>query len=229
MGPILPPAQAGKRKREIDDEDNEADLLSSRTPDVRPASGLSSARKVRPIGPSLPPASIDERPPQPLDGDATGSSGDDDDDDDFGPSLPTSASPPSRVSRDAHVTVSATGTEASASTKSQRDEWMIVPPTSGDWSSRMDPTKLKTRKFNAGKGAKGPAQASGKDSNANWTETLEEKRARLQREMLGLKDTSTSVASPIDDGKARENVKRLREYSVSGRGLSSSAPSQTES
>ena len=105
---------------------------------------------------------------------------------------------------------------------------MIVPPTSGDWSSRMDPTKLKSRKFNAGKGAKGPAQTPGKESNANWTETLDEKRARLQREMLGLKDVSTTTGSPEDDGKARENVKRLREYSVSGSGPSSSVPSRTE-
>jgi Protein of unknown function (DUF3752) len=211
VGPTLSQAQAEKRKREPNDGDDEAASPPSRSPNPRLASQSSSAKRARVIGPSLPPASLDERPPQPPDSDATSSSGDDD----FGPSLPTSTSQLPGASTDGPLTVPATGAEASAPKKSQRDEWMIVPPTSGDWSSRIDPTKLKNRKFNAGKGAKGPAQTSGEESNANWTETLDDKRARLRREILGLKDVSTTRDSPEDDGKARENAKKLREYNVS--------------
>ena len=209
VGITSPQAHARKRKREADDRDDEAISPSSRSQRSPSASPSSTAKEARTIGPTLPPADLEERPQQPPDSDATSSS-----DDDFGPSMPTSTSQRPEVCIDQALMISATASGASASSKSQRDEWMIVPPASGDWSTRMDPTKLKHRKFNTGKGAKGPAQAPGRESNTNWTETPDEKRARLQREMLGLKDISTARGSPEDDVKARENAKRLREYNV---------------
>jgi len=45
--------------------------------------------------------------------------------------------------------------------KPQREEWMLLPPTNDDWSSRVDPTKLKARKFQSGKGSKAPIDKSG--------------------------------------------------------------------
>lgn len=214
VGPSLPPAQAEKRKRDDeagDDKTSQSSQSSSSVP-VSPSSS-SSAKRPRTIGPTLPPPSLDERPSHPLESDAASSS----DDDDFGPSLPTASLPKASVSNDELSTVSTAGLQKAAPATTQRDEWMIVPPSSDDWSSRVDPTKLKNRKFNTGKGSKGPGQTVGKESNVNWTETLDEKRARLQREMMGIKDTSISTAkdSPPDHAKARESARKLREYNVS--------------
>ncbi len=209
VGPSLPSAPAEKRKREAEEQDVE---VASQSSNPRSASPSSPAKKPRIIGPTLPPASLDERPSGPAESDEDSSS---DDDDDFGPSLPTGTSQKPGISIDQLSTASATGSQAPAPAKSQRDEWMIVPPSSDDWSSRVDPTKLKNRKFNTGKGSKGPAQTTGKENDASWTETADEKKARLQREMMGVKDISAAKDSPRDDAKARENARKLREYNVS--------------
>ena len=209
-GPSLPPGKAEKRKREARSEDDEAVYKAPRSSNSESTSPSASAKIPRPIGPTLPPASLSERPPQPPDGDASSSS----DDDGFGPSLPTTTYPRSEGSN-YESSVSTIGPAAPIPAKTQRDEWMIVPPSGDDWSSRVDPTKLKNRKFNTGKGSKGPAPASTKESNTSWTETLEEKKARLQREMMGIKDISAAKAASHEDTKARENARKLQEYSVS--------------
>lgn len=212
--PGLSPAQVKKRKCEAGDKGDEAVLQSSPSANGRLASAPSSPKRPRIIGPTLPPASLDEQPSQPPDGEPESSSGGDDD---FGPSLPTETSPKPVGSSSEPLRDSATGPQApaTATAKNQRDEWMIVPPSSGDWSARVDPTKLKSRKFNSGKGAKGAGQTPGKDSNANWTETPDEKRLRLHREIMGIKNTSTSENFPEDDTKARENARKLHEFTVS--------------
>jgi Protein of unknown function (DUF3752) len=209
VGPSLPPGKAEKRKREAGSED-EAAHKASRSLHSESASPSTPAKTPRTIGPTFPPASLSERPPQSPEEDASSSS----DDDGFGPSLPTSTHPKSRGSND-ESSVSTSGLRAPATAKSQRDEWMIVPPSGDDWSSRVDPTKLKNRKFNSGKGSKGPAQPTAKESNTSWTETLDEKKARLQREMMGIKDISAAKAAPHEDIRARENARKLQEYSVS--------------
>jgi hypothetical protein len=199
--PVVPtsPIQAEdlKRKHEAEDQADSRD---------------SSTKKARTIGPTLPPANLDERPNHPVDSGEEDSSSDDDG---FGPSLPTAASSGPQDQSNEGQQLTGPGSRPSQPVKSQRDEWMIVPPSSDDWSSRMDPTKLKNRKFNTGKGAKGPAVSSGRESNANWTETPDEKRARLQREVLGIKDISTAKMTSQDDAKGRENAKKLRDYNVS--------------
>lgn len=210
VGPTLPPGQAQKRKRDDQDDSDETDLRSPRSSKGGSASPASSVKKARTVGPTLPPAPLDERAPQPPNSDKESSS---DDDDDFGPNLPTET-PQSTKVPSGLSTASTNAPQPPASAKSQRDEWMIVPPSSGDWSSRVDPTKLKNRKFNTAKGAKGQGQTTGKESNTKWTETPDEKRARLQREMMGVKEISAAKDSPEDDAKARENAKKLREYNV---------------
>ena len=95
---------------------------------------------------------------------------------------------------------------------------MLVPPKQDDWSSRIDPTKLKNRKFNTGKGAKGPAQKGGAD-NALWTETPEEKLKRLEDEVMGVKkpahlDQGTQK-STRSQAEAAETGRRIQEYNVS--------------
>jgi hypothetical protein len=101
--------------------------------------------------------------------------------------------------------------------KPQREEWMLAPPTSDDWSSRVDPTKLKNRKFNTGKGAKGAGDRSGGIS-AIWTETPEQKRQRLENEVMGRKDASRSSSndntSNKNDAEAEATGRRIREYNV---------------
>jgi Protein of unknown function (DUF3752) len=207
--PSLPPGKAEKRKREAESEDDEAVHKALPSSTSEPTSPSASAKSSRPIGPTFPPASLSERPPQPPDGDTSSSS----DDDEFGPSMPTTTNPSTEAS-DYQSSVSTIGPVAPVPARTQRDEWMIVPPSGEDWSSRIDPTKLKNRKFNTGKGFKGPAQASTKESNTSWTETLDEKKARLQREMMGIKDISAAKAAPHEDTKARENARKLQEYSV---------------
>lgn len=102
--------------------------------------------------------------------------------------------------------------------KPKREEWMLIPPKQDDWSSKVDPTKLRNRKFNTGKGSKAPAQTLGGES-ALWTETPEQKRQRLADEVLGIKKPATM--GPEDTRAARngaeseETSRRIAEYNVS--------------
>ena len=94
---------------------------------------------------------------------------------------------------------------------------MLNPPTHGDWTSRVDPTKLRNRKFNTGKGAKAPAQGGSTD-NRLWTETPEQKRQRLDDEVMGVKKAAQAEEAPRksarDEAKDRETEKKIREYNV---------------
>ena len=95
---------------------------------------------------------------------------------------------------------------------------MLAPPTGDDWSSRVDPTKLKNRKFNTGKGAKSASAGSGGIS-AIWTETPEQKRQRLEDEVMGRKDPERLAQSSSkvnrDDAEAEATARRIQEYNVS--------------
>lgn len=96
--------------------------------------------------------------------------------------------------------------------KLQRDEWMMVPPKQDDLAARMDPTKLRARKFNSGKGARAP-NSSGAD-NAIWTETPEQKKKRLENEVLGISAPS-GAAEVVIDREQEATTKRIREHNVS--------------
>lgn len=166
------------------------------------------SKRQRTIGPALPPANLDERPPQSPDHSGTDSS----DDDDFGPALPGALSAPSSP---ADVPTASIGPQGS-STPAKRDEWMTMAPENGDWTSRVDPTKLKSRGFNSGKGAKGPAVKAGGDSA--WHETPAEKQARLAREVLGIKETRAGPRPNQEDVAVAEKSKKIREATERSRG-----------
>merc|ERR1711939_61146 len=223
VGPQLPP-ELQKRKRSTDEDDEEGSSSDSSTGPLpqRPGSGAqspSSAKRSRVLGPTLPPAPLDERPsspPQPESDNGSESS----DDDDFGPSLPSANDgPPVKSSGSIGPQIP---TPSAPPARLQRDEWMTIAPTNGDWSSRVDPTKLKNRKFNTGRGAKGPPQKSGAGGES-WHETPEQKQARLRREVMGIADpTGPSDVKTKNVSSAHEEAtaKRLREYSEKQRGPS---------
>lgn len=90
---------------------------------------------------------------------------------------------------------------------------MLVPPSQDDWSSRVDPTKLKNRKFNTGKGAKAPSQAA-KGEMGVWTETPEEKRARLEKQVMGIEEPSRSRDPAVQNPRSEAAAAKVKEYAV---------------
>ena len=212
IGPQLSPHLVGKRKR----DDAGGEEGSSRSP-----SPESATKQKRTIGPLPPPAPLIERPsespnvsprvesePVPANGDSSS------DDDDFGPALPTAKDQASLTSQ---VSSKAAAPTPTPSESTQRDAWMIVPPTSGDWTSRVDPTKLKARAFKTGKSASAPKDNSRSDT---WNETPQEKQARLKREMMGIKDpkstTDSTAQTPTvqETQDDRDTRKRIKEYNA---------------
>lgn len=91
---------------------------------------------------------------------------------------------------------------------------MMMPPTADSLSKNVDPSK-RPRQFRSGKGASSGGGGGGMDSS--WTETPEEKRKRLQDQVLGVaaalgsKTTSENPRSKQDEEAAR----RIREHNVS--------------
>lgn len=78
---------------------------------------------------------------------------------------------------------------------------MTLPPQADDLAARMDPSKLRARGFNTGKSARG---ASGPVETGIWTETPEQKRKRLEDEVMG---RSGPAALP-GSGRGREDRSR---------------------
>ncbi|KAL6715957.1 hypothetical protein ACLMJK_006919 [Lecanora helva] len=219
VGPELPPHLQAKRKHSDADDD------SSTTPPKRARSSSSEdkAPQRRIIGPAAPPAPLAELPTTAPDSDAEDNSSSDDD---FGPSLPPAPNSANYIAeskrqQDLH-SVSTTKPPAG---KPQREEWMLVPPKQDDWSSRVDPTKLRNRKFQTGKGAKAPSQAPGghDSNNALWTETPEQKRQRLEDEVLGVKKPAQlgppekAAEDRLKEQEARKTQERIREYNEKNR------------
>lgn len=216
VGPELPPHLA-KRKRSEDAHDN-GGILPKRQRSSSPSSHDTRPRRV--IGPAATPASLSERPATPPEAGADSS----DSDDDFGPSLPP---PPGSISqateRRRQEALAEDEAAREALKKPQREEWMLLPPKQDDWSARADPTKLKNRKFNTGKGSKAPAQKGGGES-ALWTETPEQKRQRLADEVMGVKKPAQLGPEEKTDRwkeeEARETERRIREYNERNRSTS---------
>ncbi len=213
LGPSLP--SSSKNPEELDIEESSEDDYGPSKPNPQP-----SQPPKRILGPAPPPAPLSERPPNPPD-----DSDSDSDSDDYGPSLPPApGSAAAAAFPAAQQQKCEDSAAAAASTKPQRAEWMLVPPTDSDWTSRVDPTKLKARKFASGKGAKAPTEKSG--ISAIWTETPEQKRQRLADEVLGRAEVATSSrekgkAKP--EGESREDeatARRIREYNERNRGKS---------
>ena len=217
VGPQLPPHLA-KRKRSSEEAHQAADNSPKRQHSSSPHSPDTAPRRI--IGPAAPPAPLLELPTRPPESDADSS----DSDDDFGPSLPPApGSISEEAERERQEALAEDEAARETSKKPQREEWMLLPPKQDDWSARVDPTKLKNRKFNTGKGSKAPAQGGASD-NALWTETPEQKRQRLADEMMGVKKPAQLGPEVKMDRRkeeeARETEKRIREYNQKNRNTS---------
>jgi hypothetical protein len=210
IGAELPPHLLAKRKRQQEEQAQDAAPAASGAKRLPSPESADKRRKV--AGPAMPPAPLEERPIEPAQPQDDESS---DDDDDFGPALP----PTGAELLDA-ASNSKSQFQKQEATKEQekpkRDDWMTMPPEQDGLASRMDPSKLRARGFNTGKGAKAPAEKGG-DSSA-WHETPEQKRKRLEDEMMGISRPTPGVPKAVgpskkdgDDAAARE----LRERTVS--------------
>lgn len=89
--------------------------------------------------------------------------------------------------------------------QAQRDEWMTLPPTQDDLAARMDPTKMRARKFNTGKSAGNTGGMS-----SAWTETPEQKLKRLQDEALGITAPSNTAPATSESKRSKEEERRAR-------------------
>ncbi|KAK8226063.1 hypothetical protein HDK90DRAFT_74945 [Phyllosticta capitalensis] len=225
IGPTLPPHLLAKRKRDGDDEDSSSSASSSPPKNTANRSRSSSPdggeKRRRVLGPAPPPAPLDEMPktgPNGSESDSDSSS-----DDDFGPAPPTAAE-----AAKAHAANQASDyglvprdAPQEDTKQNQRDEWMMLPPDAdGLASSRMDPTKLRARGFQSGRAARaaGSGNTGGGDMST-WTETPEQKRKRLENQVMGVaapegkrsKGSERDVKSKQDE----ETARRLREKNVS--------------
>ncbi|KAF9007939.1 hypothetical protein BDQ17DRAFT_1350292 [Cyathus striatus] len=93
--------------------------------------------------------------------------------------------------------------EAQNPKKLQRDEWMLVPPSSSDLLGKIDPTKLKPRQFS--RNPKG-APVGGNDMSL-WTETPQERQQRLADEVSGKKRRVTEQKPDDDNDSGRKRRK----------------------
>ena len=244
IGPHLPSIIPGKRKRDDNGEEDDSDGSSTGPVPANqvtrtPTSPLTDTKKRRAIGPQLPPSSgqptSSENKPQEGKRDATipvtNQEDDSSDDDDFGPSLPplpsvsgASGNPNTRLTDPDGIT-----NLAASKTATGRDAWMLLPPAGTDWStsaSAMDPTMLKSRKFNTSKPGKAPPSKTDLGAASIWNETPAEKIARLQREVLGIataaptsKHHSVNSSNPAADA-ADASAEQLRRKIATARGPS---------
>lgn len=172
------------------------------TDDPQPGS-VSKQRKV--IGPSLPPPQADTANSEPSNEEEEDDDDDDDDDDDFGPSLPPSGPLKDHVQQE----VAAPDIPKSVERESQRDQWMLQPPSQSDWSSKIDPTQLRNRKFNTGKSATAP-----KNMDSSWIETPEERMRRLQDAVMGVAASTNQPGDHKGASKAKLMEDQIKKYKV---------------
>ncbi|KAL4758808.1 GPALPP motifs-containing protein 1 [Aspergillus foveolatus] len=178
-------------------------------------------RKV--IGPSLPPptSNTDNH------SDNSNNSDSDSDDDDFGPSLPPpSGSVPQQPAPERSLSQHNISEEVESRPAPKRDAWMLAPPTGGSDRSRVDPTKLRNRKFQSGpRVGNAPAGRGGVDSS--WTETPEEKIRRLQDEAMGIPTSSGpnvgGTGAGGDDKVAQAMREKVQRYNERVRGEDASS------
>jgi hypothetical protein len=134
---------------------------------------------------------------------------DDADDDDYGPCLPPlggeAIANPNEVKIDNEPRIQS-GKPDAQSNKTQRDTWMLRPPKPSDLSSRLDPTRLKNRKFQGGQSL----SHSGEEVDITWTETPQQKLKRLQDEAMGV--SPQSVHDHDRSSTSRTSRSALRQH-----------------
>lgn len=101
--------------------------------------------------------------------------------------------------------------EASKPKKLQREEWMLVPPKSGDLLASLDPTKSRPRQF-----ARSAAPSRDNSGSSLWTETPAERQQRLADEVAGRKRRAVN-APPEED--SHDTAKRRRRDEEIRRGV----------
>ncbi|KAK4550111.1 hypothetical protein LTR36_003078 [Oleoguttula mirabilis] len=183
IGPALPPHLLAKRKRLQEDTVEDAPITTSGA--KRSPSPTEGEKRRRVAGPAMPPASLDERPVEPVN---AAEESDSDDEDGFGPSLPPGGADEVGDEQNEETNAARARSPLEAE-KPRRDDWMMMPPEQDDLAARMDPTKIRARGFNTGKGAKGP-KGTGADNSA-WNETPEQRQKRLQDEVMGTAKTAS--------------------------------------
>ncbi|KAL4782908.1 hypothetical protein BJX76DRAFT_273285 [Aspergillus varians] len=151
-------------------------------------------RKV--IGPSLPPPTAQSN--------SSDNSDSDSDDDDFGPSFPPPAGSLPQPSAQPTTHSLNTEKEQGESSAPKRDAWMLAPPTADSDRSRVDPTKLRSRKFQSGPRS-GNAPAAGGGLDSIWTETPEQKMRRLQDAAMGIVSSSSGAGGAVSGGTEAED------------------------
>lgn len=212
IGPELPPHLLAKRKRKQEESvENESTTTSGAKRSPSPSTG---EKRRRVMGPAMPPAPLNERPPEPQN---RLEDSDSDDEDGFGPSLPPSGADAANNETEGGSHNSTAIQDAiQLEQKPKRDEWMTMPPKQDDLAARMDPTKQRPRAFNTGKGARAP-NTGGDDSSA-WNETPEQKQKRLADEMMGVsKPSSAGPQRPpktSDAGGDGAAAKQIKEHTV---------------
>ncbi|KAL4907485.1 hypothetical protein BDW74DRAFT_149258 [Aspergillus multicolor] len=186
-------------------------------------SGNAPDKRRKVIGPALPP------PTSNTDDNSDNSISDSDsDDDDFGPSLPPPAgSTPQQAQPSAQTSSQVNKSQEPESAPApKRDAWMLAPPTAGSDRSRVDPTKLRNRKFQSGPRV-GNAPGGGGGVDSSWTETPEEKMRRLQDEAMGISSSSepngAGVGTGADDKKAQAMREKVQRYNERVRGEEASS------
>lgn len=221
VGPELPPHLLAKRKRQAEGEEAGVAPSPKSTQDAADPTKYNDAdsaeKRRRLVGPTLPSAPLNERP---LDDPTASQAADPDessgDEDDFGPALPSVASAPRNTHEEAQR--DAAPFDSADNAKAKRDEWMMLPPTADGLASRLDPTRLRPRKFNTGKGARGPNHVD--NDSTVWTETPEQKRKRLEDEVMGIaRPASKTGGDARSKHRTREDedtARRIKEHDVSG-------------
>jgi hypothetical protein len=215
LGPAPPPSNSPKRVAGPSLPPQPRSRSSSEDSDAGPAPPPAS-RPTRVVGPAPPPAPLDERPPNPPSDDSDSS------DDDFGPAPPPAGASHSSYDDGKPAAKSAFDTEpeyTEAEKRVERDAWMTMPPTQDDLG-RLDPTKMRARKFNTGKSA---GQTGTGGGVGVWTETPEQKLKRLQDEAMGIAAPANSSNSKKESKRAaqeEEKARQLREKLDAARGRS---------
>lgn len=180
IGPSLPPSNDAEITGNGDDSDSDDDIGPTNDPGI---------------------AAVTHDNDDPDSDDDSGS-------DDIGPVLPTAGgerSQPDSSTEDNSFKMPS-GNNRVDTGKSQRDEWMLHPPDKSDWTSKVDPTKLRNRKFQTGKSARAPSAAGGADMS--WVENSEQKLGRKKDEVLGI---STSMPAR-NEGYCDETPRMTQEY-----------------
>ncbi|KAI6037934.1 hypothetical protein EDC04DRAFT_2868576 [Pisolithus marmoratus] len=202
--PALPPDFAPARAKT--GPSTEESTSGSRSPSNDPAPSTGAARRV--LGPALPTAGPSGVTTHSGPSYSDFSDADSDSDAEVGPQPPPARFPAAKeksaveefIEREERRRKNVE--EAKKPKKLEREEWMLVPPKSGDLLASLDPTKLRARQF-------GRSSGPGRDADSSlWTETPAERQQRIADEVTGRKRKAVNAEPEVDLEDARRRRKR---------------------